>query len=276
MKAADGSQKAAPTRWSLGSRASRPVNDAPPARHERGFVATAGLDASDERAGVRYDVGFPVQGGPLPFDHGYALFGALCHALGDLHGAPWLQVLPLAASRSGADSLRPGNHPATLRLRVTPERIGTVVALAGQTLEVAGTRLLVGVPSVYPLRPSRALVSRLVTFKNHLEEATFVERAASELARKTAYAEFKVGRRLVVHVAGSKVVGFGLAVRGLSDSDSLRLQYEGLGGRQRFGCGVFGPPTDERLSSFGQRFGAGRPGSNEPEVSRQPSYAARP
>lgn len=274
MNVADESHETA--RTPLGPSDARAPRGDTPARRAPGSVATAVTNPSDDAGGVRYDVGFPVRGGPLPFDHGYALFGALCRALGDLHGASWLQVLPLAASRSGADSLRPGNHPATLRLRVTPERIGTVVALAGQTLEVAGTRLLVGVPSVYPLRPSKVLVSRLVTFKNHLEEATFVEHAASELERRTAYAEFEIGRRRVVHVAGSKVVGFGLAVRGLSENDSLRLQYEGLGGRQRFGCGVFGPPTDERLLSFGQRLGAGRPGPNVPEVSRRPSSVARP
>jgi CRISPR-associated protein Cas6 len=128
-----------------------------------------------------------------------------------------------------------------LRLRVTPDEIGRVVALAGKTLEVAGTRLHVGVPSVYPLRPASSLVSRLVTFKHHFEEATFVEHVAGELGRRGIRAAAQVGRRRIVRVAGAKVVGFGLALRGLDEADSLRMQYEGLGGRQRFGCGVFGP-----------------------------------
>lgn len=191
--------------------------------------------------GPRYDVGFPVQGGALPLDHGYALFGALCRELGDLHGVPWLHVLPLAGRRAGADDLRPRPHTSVLRLRVTPEQIGRVVALAGKTLEVAGARLFVGVASVYPLRPASSLVSRLVTFKHHLEESTFVEHVAGELGRMGVRAEAKVGRRRIVRVAGAKVVGFGLALRGLDEADSLRMQYEGLGGRQRFGCGVFGP-----------------------------------
>jgi CRISPR-associated protein Cas6 len=191
--------------------------------------------------GLRYDVGFPVQGGALPLDHGYALFGALCRVLGDLHGVPWLHVLPLAGRRAGADELRPKPRTSVLRLRVTPDQIGTVVALAGKTLEVAGTRLLIGVASVYPLRPSPALVSRLVTFKHHVEEVTFVEHVAGELGRMGVRATAQVGRRRIVRVAGAKVVGFGLALRGLDEADSLRMQYEGLGGRQRFGCGVFGP-----------------------------------
>lgn len=191
--------------------------------------------------GVRYDVGFRVQGGALPADHGYALFGALCRALGDLHGAPWLQVLPLAGRRAGAVGVRPRPLTSALRLRVTPDEIGRVVALAGQTLEVAGTRLHVGVPSVYPLRPSPALASRLVTFKHHVEETSFRAHVAGELARRALTAEVQVGRRRVVRVGGAKIVGFGLALRGLGEADSLHLQYEGLGGRQRFGCGVFGP-----------------------------------
>jgi CRISPR-associated protein Cas6 len=202
---------------------------------------------------MRYDVAFPLQGGVVPVDHGYALFGALCRTLGDLHGAPWLQVLPLAGGRVGPFERGPGPRSSVLRLRVTPEQIGRVVALAGKTLEVAGARLLVGVPSVYPLRPSPALVSRLVTFKHHLEEATFTQHAVSELERRGVRAEIKVGRRRVVHVAGAKVVGFGLALWGLDEADSLRLQYEGLGGRQRFGCGVFGPLSPEGVADFGVR-----------------------
>jgi CRISPR-associated protein Cas6 len=202
--------------------------------------------------GVRYDVGFPVQGGPLPLDHGYALFGALCRTLGDLHGVPWLHVLPLAGARGGGAELRPRARTSVLRLRVTPERIGAVVALAGKTLEVAGARLLLGVASVYPLRPAPALVSRLVTFKHRVEEASFLEHALGELERRGVYAEVKVGRRRVVRVAGAKVVGFGLALRALNEADSLRLQYEGLGGRQRFGGGVFGPPSGGEVRSFGQ------------------------
>lgn len=31
---------------------------------------------------VRYDVGFPLQGGVIPVDQGYALFGAPCRTLG--------------------------------------------------------------------------------------------------------------------------------------------------------------------------------------------------
>jgi CRISPR-associated protein Cas6 len=197
-------------------------------------------ERQEASAGVRYDVGFPVQGGVVPADHGYALFGALCRALGDLHGAPWLQVLPLAGVLAGG-GLRPRPRASVLRLRVTPERIGTIVALAGKTIEVAGARLLLGVASVYPLRPAPALVSRLVTFKHHVEEATFTQHAADELERKGVRAELTIGRRRIVRVAGAKVVGFGLALRGLSEADSLRMQYEGLGGRQRFGCGVFGP-----------------------------------
>jgi CRISPR-associated protein Cas6 len=190
---------------------------------------------------VRYDVSFPVQGGVVPLDHGYALFGALCQVFGDLHGAPWLQVLPLAGGRVDSADRRPRLRTSVLRLRVTPEHVGTVVALAGKTLEVANARLLVGVPSVYPLRPASALASRLVTFKHHLEEASFAEHVAGELERKRVRAEIHLGRRRVVRVAGAKVVGFVLALRGLDEADSLRMQYEGLGGRQRFGCGVFGP-----------------------------------
>lgn len=66
-----------------------------------------------------------------------------------------------------------------------------------------------------------------------------------ELEAREIKATVEVGRRRIVTVDGDKVVGFGLRLAGLSDEDSLKVQYTGIGGRQRFGCGVFGPATRE-------------------------------
>jgi hypothetical protein len=44
-----------------------------------------------------------------------------------------------------------------------------------------------------------------------------------------------------VTIAGDKVVGFETVLHELSDEASLAVQFTGVGGRQRFGCGVFVP-----------------------------------
>jgi CRISPR-associated protein Cas6 len=47
--------------------------------------------------------------------------------------------------------------------------------------------------------------------------------------------------RRTLQIRDKTIVGFALEVGGLSIADSIRLQELGLGGRHRFGCGVFVP-----------------------------------
>jgi len=195
---------------------------------------------------LRVDVAFTTttQGPPLPVDHGYALFAALCRIDKVFHGADWLAIHPLPGHPLG-DGLGPRPRVPGLRLRLPPDRIPTALMLAGKTLDVAGTRLLLGTSQLYVIRPAATLASRVVTIKGYLDEKPFEERVKKELEERGVKATPQVGRRRVVTVNGDKIVGFGLRLAGLSDEDSLKIQYTGLGGRQRFGCGVFGPATRE-------------------------------
>src|SRR5579883_559685 len=79
--------------------------------------STTGPHAQD--AEVRIDVSFPVTGPPVPLDHGYALYAALCERRGELHGAEWLAVHPLPGTPRPDGTLDLG-HDAALRLRVPP------------------------------------------------------------------------------------------------------------------------------------------------------------
>ena len=197
-------------------------------------------EARPARSGLMVDVVFTVTGGPVAVDHGYPLFGALCRVLGNLHDADWLAVHPLRGSPLGAGRLALG-HRASLTLRVDHQRIPDVLPLAGKQLEIAGARVLVGAPQIRMLRPAASLVARLVVFKNHDTPETFLPHVIEELATREVRADVRLGKRRIVTVARCRVPGFGLVLDGLSDEDSSRIQNVGLGGRRRFGCGVFVP-----------------------------------
>lgn len=202
---------------------------------------------TDERAGeaarnvLKVDVEFAATGGPVAVDHGYPLFGALSRVLGDLHGADWLAVHPLRGTPLGAGKLAIGRAGPPLVLRVHHDRIPDVLRLSGKTLEVARAKIHVGVSQLRMLRSVSSLVARMVVFKHHLTPETFLTHVIEDLARLGVRADVALGRRRIVTIAGDRVVGFGLALHGLSEDDSMRLQRDGLGGRRHFGCGVFVP-----------------------------------
>lgn len=189
----------------------------------------------------RVDLSFPLAGRTVPRDHGHALFGALCRVLGDLHGAQWLAVHPLRGEPVDGDLLALPARGAALRLRVEAAEIPRVLGLGGQRLGIQGHEVTLGAPTVEALSPAGALVARLVTIKGFEDADGLREAAARQLAELEVAARVEVGRRRVLRVSGRTVVGFGMTLRDLSDEGSLRVQFAGLGGKQRMGCGVFGP-----------------------------------
>jgi len=197
------------------------------------------------------DLLFPVQGGPVPLDHGYLLFSALSRHIPALHERTDIGVFSLRGVSNTQELLYLGR--GTLRLRCSTEAVAALLPLVSAPLEVAGRRLSLGAPSLYALEPVPSLSARLVTFKHAMDEASFITAASKSLAVLGVQATLKVGRRRIVRIAGKKVVGFALELHGLSAEHSLRVQEHGLGGRRHMGCGLFLPPgRAARVQSRGE------------------------
>lgn len=202
----------------------------------------AGSVATPAKQEPRFDVSFALAGGPVPQDHGYALFGALAHALReDLHGARWLAVHPILGVPRPDKTLALTRTRGALRIRVDGQHIAPIVSLAGQTLRLDGVELLLGTSQVFPLRPARTLAARLVTIKGFLEPEPFREALKRQLDALHVEGRVEVGRRRTLRVATDTVVGYQVTLHDLGDESSLILQHAGLGGRQRMGCGIFVP-----------------------------------
>jgi len=205
------------------------------------------------------DVDFGLRGDAAPADHGYALFGAVCRVLPWLHADEGVGVHSIRGRLVGGRQLALTPH-SRLTVRLAASRIHEVLPLAGQALDLDGARVQVGVPTVRPLRPAPALVSRLVVIKGFQEPESFLEAARRQAEalgiegrlalvgrEREASTEGATARaagepiRRTVRVRDKTVVGFALAATELTAEESLRLQEAGIGGRRRFGCGLFVP-----------------------------------
>jgi CRISPR-associated protein Cas6 len=185
------------------------------------------------------DLLFPAQGGPVPLDHGYLLFSALSARIPELHARREVGVFNLRGARASKDTL--ALDGGTLRLRCSTEALPLLLPLTGETLEVAGRPVRLGVPTVRALTLPTSLSARVVTFKHALDEASFHAATLKFMAELGCTGRPHVGRRRIIHIAGKKVVGFALDVSELSPESSLKLQEQGLGGRRHMGCGLFLP-----------------------------------
>jgi CRISPR-associated protein Cas6 len=199
------------------------------------------------------DLSFKLVGSAIPLDHGYALYSALCGIVPEAHANPRLGVHPIRGRRDAPGLLTLLND-SRLRLRVPSDEIAPYLAVAGSMLDLGGHRVRVGAPAVESLTPSARLASRMVTIRNAMGPERFLDSVRREMealcivglptlvpvpVTDASHASAGEPTRRVVRVCGKKVVGYALRVAGLTAEGSIRLQENGLGGRRRFGCGVF-------------------------------------
>lgn len=200
----------------------------------------------------------PMTGRCLPRNHGYLLFAALATVGWVGHGEQGVQVLPVAG-REERDARLWLDARSRLVIRAPLAVAGILARLPRQLLDVGGSAVRVGNAEVRQLSPSARLYSRMVTIQRHTGEVRhsygFVRHTGDRvdpsefrvaLYRKLAEigvnpAGVDVGDARTLRVRDTIVGGFGVRLTGLNDADSLRLLSTGLGGRRRFGCGVFVP-----------------------------------
>lgn len=197
------------------------------------------------------DLAFVARGGTIVKDHGYALYGALCRAIPDLHGARWLGIHGIAARVSGPNELALASG-GTLRVRIPVERVPMLLALAGRQIEIRGRPIVIGPPSIVPLEPVEVLDARLVIIKltggarsagqcfdRAQFETRFIAEATRQLERLGVSGTIELCGRASTEVGGRRVIGYAVRVRDLSADHSITLQVIGLGGKRAMGCGLF-------------------------------------
>ncbi|QYO63526.1 type I-MYXAN CRISPR-associated protein Cas6/Cmx6 [Leptolyngbya sp. 7M] len=216
------------------------------------------------------EVQFTLRGKTLPADHGYALYSAVKQLM---QGSP--------PSCGAEESAIPINLPVDVRLcsiAGIPDKDGMIYLhrgsrmrlrcpaeqvqfwyrlLQNQVLDIRGHLIRLVQPRLTLPQPSDTLKARLVTFKleaiNHAEVPYyFLESCKKGLERLEINAQASIDSttegdlaRRTLQVKDKKILGYGVVVEGLSDADSLKLQWYGLGGRQHFGCGWFYPVREE-------------------------------
>ena len=209
---------------------------------------------------AKVDLQFRLTGAIIPVDHGYPLFSAITGILPEIHGDRDIGVHPINGRLIG-NRLMALTERSRLTLRIPADRISSLLALAGKTLRIAGRHIRIGVPRVRPLVPRPCLYSRLVIIKGFMEPADFLEavtdrlrtmnvRGDPVLIRQSSMSQGNTGGhigtrspvlRRTIRIKTKEIVGFAVLVRNLPAKDSILLQEEGVGGRRRFGCGVFIP-----------------------------------
>jgi CRISPR-associated protein Cas6 len=210
------------------------------------------------------EIQFSLRGKTLPADHGYSIYSAIKKTLQtsendsipkDLPPEVRLCSVPGIPDRAGMIYL---NRGSKLRLRCPSQEMQTWYRLLqNQVLDIQGHLIRLVQPRITLPETSDKLMARLVTFKLSAIDHADVPRYFLESCQKgldkleikgkafiPSDADGNLARR-TLQVKDKKILGYGVAIEGLSPDDSLKLQWHGLGGRQHFGCGWFYPTPEE-------------------------------
>ncbi len=214
------------------------------------------------------DLSFRLSGSAIPADHGYSLYGALSRICPFLHAPPGegeasgftCGVHPVNGVLTGNRMLTL-NKDSRLTLRLDSTHIINVLAIAGKELNIDGHQVVIGIPEPKALKPAETLYARLVTIKDMLDPNDFLTAAKRQLDALGVSCDIGLilregpvtleghtppaGRspyvRRTLRIKDREIVGFALRVDKLSPEHSLLVQEYGVGGRRRFGCGIFVP-----------------------------------
>ena len=206
------------------------------------------------------EIHFSLEGDQIPVDHGYHLFSAISRLIPFAHKNEKIGVQPISGQLTG-NRLLNITKSSCLKIRLPSEDILHFINLAGKTLNIGKHKIILGVPNAKPLIPSECLYSRLVIIKGFMEPIPFLEAVKRQLdsleidgtptlIEQSHIAQInknsKTGThspflRRTIKIKNIEVLGFALKVEALAPDESIRLQENGIGGRRRFGCGIFNP-----------------------------------
>ena len=193
----------------------------------------------DATPSSRVDVAFPLQGHDLPRDHRLVLAWAVAELL------PWVTEDPQAAVHPvklvhGSDEPALLSARSRLVLRVARRRADALSVLAGRTLSVGGSELVLGEPQLRELLPHTTLYAHFVD-AGDADEAGFLDAVGAELQQMEVHCHRVCGRKQAWSGPGQPLHGFSLMLHGLRAPASLRVLEQGLGAHRLMGCGVFVP-----------------------------------
>lgn len=185
------------------------------------------------------DVAFAMSAPVLPLDHEWPLYREVARVV------PWIRAFPGA----GVHALRAARGPdgalllarrAKLAVRMPRERVCAASALEEAVLDLGEVQVRLGRATLRTLAPAPTLyAARVVTGEE--DEAAFSAGIAAELAALGVARSFICGRRALVRLEAGTAPAFSVAVHGLGEDASMRLQDRGLGVCRAIGCGLLVP-----------------------------------
>lgn len=200
-------------------------------------------------SGKVIDLHYKIDCKQIPTRHAWELSQALYQAL------PWIKqeqevgIHQIHGATSGNGWERPPDGElihlskrTRMHLRVPTSRVDDSHELVGQTLDVAGSSIVIGKMVTKKIDPVSTLFARYIQVQPNMSEDEFLVWVVEELkARDIQARKLLCGMGHEVLAGGEMVETRSLMIADLDKATSIALQEVGLGPHRHLGCGIFIP-----------------------------------
>ena len=196
------------------------------------------------------DVNFKIKCAQLPLDHAHQLSEAIIKQL------PWIKdsssagIHLIHGAESGNGWIRPTDPDELIfpsrrtlfTIRTPQEHIEDVRALDGNSIEVYDASIEFSKPTIRKLSKLTTIFARYVLADQIEDESSFLNEMIELLAQKNIRPKKMMsGRATSMRFPGKTLGARSLMIDGITVTESVLLQQQGLGSGRKFGCGLFLP-----------------------------------
>ena len=198
------------------------------------------------------DVVFPLKGKLLPIDNGYLIYSALSRLCPNIHESNDIGIHPIAGRPNRYKQLKLTQR-SKLKIRIPLEQIPLIYQfLVEQTFKIGESQFHIGIPEYKALTSASSLYSRLVIIRRSRKPEDFIKAAQRQLEKleitgkinllQKSNGQLQCRQLMMRKKEGTfPLIGYGVKIADLSETDSIKLQQQGIGGKRKMMCGIFVP-----------------------------------
>jgi len=206
--------------------------------HEKLGGYSKEIDIMTNRIPEMFDMMFELGGETPSAAYPFSLWAELLRLAPQLAEQRHAGILPLRLPANSEGMLLQKRARLILRLPAEP---GEQIAahLTGQEIVVNGRPLHIGKGAKRLIQAYPTVHAQMVAGAS--DEVLFMADINTQLSELGVAGNLICGRKHVLTDELQSIQGYSLVIHDLKPDASLKLQYAGLGGSRRFGCGIFVP-----------------------------------
>ncbi|MCS7317994.1 MAG: type I-MYXAN CRISPR-associated protein Cas6/Cmx6 [Candidatus Dojkabacteria bacterium] len=189
---------------------------------------------------VRYKFKIVYATGSLPIDHAHYLYGSIKSIAPEFEHLENVGIFRICGSKiPNSFHFRIIPNKSSISIRCPAEYVNSVLKLRNNSFRIGKNFVYVRHPQVFVEKPIQHAYSPMVVI-HKLDRWANPDEIQHDIQKLYPNSEVHViPQKKTLKIHNNIVIGYPVIIKNLNEEESLKLQFFGVGGRRKFGCGIF-------------------------------------